>query len=214
MQFRRELRTFMAVSIFVLPMTALSFEEIGRPAGKMDYDHVWQVPPVGHRYYSRNNRTEKDGFIEYIEVTESTRTVRSGNTSCTSTLPLYPFAPIVARENCGDGPLSSLTQEFWIEGSVFPLKKGIKWRFYTKNLTDKNGEVNPKQQTHRCSVKKEVRVRTIAGEFDTFKVACNAGFELRTYYYSPEVGDVVASRTTTPNRGETRNWEWLGPRAE
>lgn len=200
-------RTFLLIAGIVTSGSSIAFEEIGQPAGEMDYDHVWQPLPVGTVYTTQNNRSGNVGSGTAIEITDATRSYKGTSSTCIVTFPLYMFAPIVARENCGEGPLSSLTQEFWIEGTVFPMKKGQKWRFYTQNLTDKDGKVNSRKQTHRCRVKDEVRVRTVAGEFDTFKVICDPTFEVRTYYYSPEIGHVVAMRQEKPRGTETHNWE-------
>ena len=66
-----------------------------------------------------------------------------------------------------------------MKGEIFPMKQGKKWKFYTKNLLYKEGDKtinNPKKRTHKCRVVDEVRVKTVAGEFDTFKVVCDPGF--------------------------------------
>lgn len=95
--------------------------------------------------------------------------------------------------------------------SLFPLRVGnsAEW---TRRGTD-NGQ--PFLSRTRCTVADTVRVEVPAGAFDTFKIACIAGSDLRdpsartTFYYAPEVAAVVRYHRTSRDGTVVRDRQLL-----
>lgn len=82
--------------------------------------------------------------------------------------------------NCNDG---SGTQEVVLKGEIWPLKVGKKWQWKYKG---KNDQGETWSGVRKCKVKKQVRIKTMFGEYDTYKLVCTDSWATRTWWMSPE----------------------------
>lgn len=98
------------------------------------------------------------------------------------------FGPSTAWSNCS--PWDDGTQKVSsVKGEIWPLKKKnkIKYSFSGKDITGATWS-----EKRSCKVKKQVRVKVPAGEYDTYKVVCSQPGNTRTWWISPELGKTVA----------------------
>lgn len=69
-----------------------------------------------------------------------------------------------------------------IEGEIWPLKVGRKWRYSVKGSRDSGRSWSYQMD---CEVKNQVRVSVPAGSFDTYYIFCETEYVKRKYYISP-----------------------------
>ena len=86
-----------------------------------------------------------------------------------------------------------------IKGDPWPLATGKKWRYKHTGKNNKGGRWKGK---HNCRVKKEVRVRVPAGDFDTFHIECKVTNRRRDYYIAPKI------KTTVLYQGKHLHGKW------
>jgi hypothetical protein len=92
-----------------------------------------------------------------------------------------------------------------VEGALFPLEVGNTMSFYVVGKSTKwpDGWKDKRD----CEVKAQERISVEAGDFDAFKVVCNDEWRARTYYFSPEVNDIVWYRSVH-KKNPDRNTGW------
>lgn len=86
-------------------------------------------------------------------------------------------------------PYTDGEQKVTLNGEIYPLTVGKKWSFNTNGRNVK-GETWTNQRN--CEVKGVVRITTVTGAHDTYKVVCDQRGSSRTWYMSPSAGQVVA----------------------
>ena len=99
----------------------------------------------------------------------------------------WGFAPPAEWNACDS--IGNGTQKITeIKGDVWPLQVGkkISYSFYGSNDTG-NLWVGKRD----CSVADQVRIKTVSGAYETYKVVCDDPWTTRTWYISPEVGATV-----------------------
>ncbi|EKV30374.1 hypothetical protein C882_4333 [Caenispirillum salinarum AK4] len=150
----------------------------------------YTAPVEGHTVSRTRGSVEDAVVVTVTEVTPETFAWRVDN-SChgRSLTDAAYFAPNLEWNDCGDGAWASGTGEITgSSGSLWPLSVGktASWDYVH---TNSRGDAD--RNTRRCEVEDTARVTVPAGTFDTFKVVCNDRWRTRTFYYAPEVNNVV-----------------------
>lgn len=99
----------------------------------------------------------------------------------------WGFAP-PAEWNACDSTGSGTQKLTEVDGDVWPLEVGKKMS-YSFHGSNEAGKIW--FGTRDCSVEEQVRIKTVSGAHETFKVVCNDPWTTRTWYVSPEVGATV-----------------------
>ncbi len=86
------------------------------------------------------------------------------------------------------------------QGDPYPLRIGSTWSY---SLSGQNNRGNIWDGTLRCEVESMVRITTILGEHDTFKVVCRDRWATSTSYVSPELNRTVRYVRKHNTRGTT-----------
>ncbi|MFT5115858.1 MAG: hypothetical protein ACI8P9_005213 [Parasphingorhabdus sp.] len=202
-RFKSSIKALVVMSLLFIPAVMHGFDEIGKPASSMAPMNEPEKRPVGSKYFFQDNL---DGGSEKY----STLTVREGElvTFEDSAGSMYTrdswFAPSMTWENC-DGNSGSQTPK--LKRDIWPLSKGTKFKYNVKNGSSSNE--NNWSDYVTCRVKTEVRVRTVSGEFDTYKLVCAGKWTTRIRYVSPEAGTTVAYQRIHKNRGKQSDTEWI-----
>ncbi len=111
------------------------------------------------------------------------------------------FAPSTKWNNC---KAANATQKVEVKGSdIWPLKVGNKVQYKFKG-SDDSGQTW--SSVRKCKVKKQVRIKTVSGEHDTYKVVCVDKWNTHTYWMSPELKAFVRYEKKHISRG-TKVWE-------
>lgn len=109
---------------------------------------------------------------------------------CKFTSSKLGFAPGKKWSNCGnltDGQQTSVRT-----GDVWPLEVGKRWSYA---LSGSNAKGNSWESTRNCEVVSTTNIKTALGPTDAYKVMCRDKWNVRTFYFSPEMGELVF-------------WEW------
>ncbi len=83
-------------------------------------------------------------------------------------------------------------------GTIWPLKVGNKFKYWASG-NNNNGD--SWTLTRKCKVKEQVRVKTISGEYDTYKVICDDKYATRTWWVSPTLNATVLYKNVHIRRG-------------
>lgn len=119
--------------------------------------------------------------------------------------PLLP-SPKWSGEEWGTGTQSMEN----VKGSLFPLEVGNKMAFNVVGESTKYPDGWNDRRT--CEVTAQARVTIEAGDFDAFKVICNDEWRKRTWYFAPEVNDIIWHRSVHKKNPERNNgWELTTP---
>ena len=124
-------------------------------------------------------------YSETIEVVDETTANFRTSYGCTATRPHHEFlAQYLKWENCGSRRSNGRGTIKLIEGKIWPLTVGNKWKYDHEGSTDSgrswSGQVS-------CEVTGQVRVSVPAGSFDTYRVACETANTKREYHISPVI---------------------------
>lgn len=159
---------------------------------------------IGHQWYAlRDGRKYVQTLIAQTTETRSWR----DNEGCTWSSLREGFAPTLAWSNCAnsEGGVQSVVRE----GQAWPLEVGKTW-MYKFSGGDLHG--NDWNGTRKCEVPSTVRIGTILGEHDTYKVVCTDVWNTRTWYVSPALQNVVHYVRSSPGRWvNTRMYVMTGP---
>jgi hypothetical protein len=133
----------------------------------------------------------KRGFMRKVAATESTASY-SRSDGCQWTRDTRGFAPATVWSDC---PSSGKAKVDFADGDIWPLKVGNKFSYH---MQGSSSFLSFKWSGKRnCEVSYSVRVRTVSGEFDSFKVVCHERWGTRSWWLSPEVGTAVAYQQET-----------------
>lgn len=149
-------------------------------------------------------RDGKEEVSTLIEQTVDTETWLN-STGCRAVVLRTGFAPALAFDNC-EGETGTQTVKL-LRGTPYPLTLGGKWA-YSYSGTNSRGDQWSGQPS--CEVAGTARVKTVSGEHDTYKVACEdttrSSKTFRTYYVSPELQASVLQ-----DRYRVRYWSGAPP---
>lgn len=93
-----------------------------------------------------------------------------------------------------------------IEGEIWPLKVGKKWRTEYKGSNDTGKSWSYKTD---CEVKEQVRVNAPAGSFDTYHIFCETGVSKMDMYISPVLKTNVLYEWEHKTRMRDFSWELI-----
>jgi len=110
------------------------------------------------------------------------------------------FAPS-RKWDCKDD--SSGTQRARFKGgNIWPLRVGNKFSYSVKGRYTRGGK--SWSGVRQCKVKEQVRIETVSGEYDTYKVVCEDKGKTHTWWLSPELKAVVRYKRLA---SQTHTWE-------
>lgn len=141
---------------------------------------------VGYRVVvKRGDGTES--WYELVGLTDKTRTWRNAEGCEWSQSRAYarPFAPAVAWRNC-NGSSGTATIESHSGDPEWPLVVGKRWRYEATGYTGSGWDAG-----QECEVAGTVRITTVSGTHDTYKVVCTSKWAKYTRYFSPALGAQV-----------------------
>lgn len=98
------------------------------------------------------------------------------------------LAPSLSWENCSG---ESGHAKVKTKGELFPIKKGNKIVYTIKGTSTAGSWTGNWDDRRVCKVKDQVRVKTVSGEYDTWKIVCKGKNDKRTRYYAPDPGVIV-----------------------
>ena len=172
-------------SSFAIPVSA--FEELGEVSLK-PMEKPLPLPIVtGTKLYWLKDGKE---YIIYYESADSKITRTRGSDGCSWTQMNGMFAPSLEYYDCHQE--RSVTVEIIrTTGSPWPLSEETEFGYEFAGEYDDG--FNPQwQSTRYCKVDKQVRVRVPAGEFDTYRLACEDKWNTITYWIAPQLRHRVA----------------------
>ncbi len=133
----------------------------------------------------------KAGYMRKIGGTASTASY-SRTDGCKWTRAIRGFAPALVWSDC---PSSGNAEVEFNGGDIWPIKVGNKFSY---RMQGSSSFIGFKWSGERnCEITYSVRVKTVAGEFDSFKLVCQERWGTRTWWLSPEVGTAVAYQQET-----------------
>lgn len=92
-----------------------------------------------------------------------------------------------------------------LEGQVFPVKVGNKWRI--KGWGEFTGGSSTYNFDRTCEVVGTATVSVPAGRFETFHISCDGLYRSLELYWSPDLNLSVYLRTTALRRGDVTEHE-------
>lgn len=182
--------------------SAYGVQEVGDVSAPLEVMSGFQPAEVGDRWVYRDNLNSKEGYIEVIESNGDATTWKDSLTDCKWTRD-QDFGPSIQWENCGG---SSGKQVVELKGEIWPLSKDTEFQFKVRGSND-SGQTW--KTTVRCEVEDELRVRTAAGEFDTYKLVCSDNWNTRIRYVSPKEETIVAYQRKRKKRGLVDDNDWI-----
>ena len=156
-----------------------------RPALHIGATKTWQNKKGGERTWT------------LVAMDETTASFEDDD-GCTETNLHDEFTSYISLKWDCSGNSGTGTTEL-VKGDPWPLATGKKWAYRHAGSNSKGGKWKGR---HNCKVKKEVRVRVPAGEFDTFHIECKTKYTTRDYYIAPEI------QTTVLYQGKHRRNNW------
>ena len=146
--------------------------------------------PVGWEWHY----VDEDGKPGFMRKTAATATTASYQRSdgCLWTRPTRGFAPASVWSNC---PSSGKAEVSFVDGQIWPIRIGNRFRY---QMHGKSSMLSFKWSSdRRCEVVYAVRIKTVSGEYDTFRLDCEERWGTRSWWLSPEVGTAVAYQQKT-----------------
>lgn len=171
----------MIVAALGLSHQAVAIEEIGPVTSELAPYVPGALGPgvlVSYQISNSFNYT-----IETLKPTELGRRIR-GADNCIYTYGDVPL-PYFINKTCPVDPTKNKSRSVVFKRQVLKsLDENSRFKFY----------FTPDQRrfTVGCKMKKTVRVRVLAGDFDTYKLRCQSGRGYNDWYLSPELGILVA----------------------
>jgi len=114
---------------------------------------------------------------------------------CNWTREVRGFAPAIKWSNCPSSGTSTVSFE---GGAIWPLKIDNSFTYKVRGASSLLARAWSTKR--RCNVTNTERIRTVSGEYDTYKLVCKERFGTRTWWLSPEVGTAVVYEHR-PKRG-------------
>lgn len=144
---------------------------------------------VGHRQVSVDNQTGEENSWEILSVDGDGRVTARSSDGCEWTVPGEWFAGVERWKNCGGS--NGVRELLKSDGTLWPLKVGNR-SSYSYQMQAEKGDAQ--YERVKCEVASEARVTVVQGELDVFRIECvrtnEWSIETRTWYWSPEVGEV------------------------
>jgi len=170
------LLTGYAATLFATP--SIAFEELG----KIKMPAAEQYPPVVPGTTVHQLKNGEPYSYTFLTLEEGVYTGEDSEGCKFSGLD-GTWGPSLSWENCGGNAGShNITR---IKGSPWPMNVKKKFSFNFKGINSKGDTWTGYR---KCKVKSAVRVKVPAGEFDTYKIVCGVDWEIKTYWYAPELG--------------------------
>lgn len=168
-------------------VNALEELEILDPAGEMAGPDKRAIGWEWH-YIDQNG---KPGYMRKTAGDDSVASY-SRSDGCEWTRTTHGFAPASIWNNC---PSSGKSEVKFNDDVIWPLKVGQKFSYKISGTSsflsfNWSGRRN-------CEIPYRVRIKTVTGEYDSFKVVCSERWGTRTWWLSPEVGTAVAYQQKT-----------------
>ena len=107
----------------------------------------------------------------------------------------------------GCSPWADGTQTFSLDGEIWPLEVGKKWRY---SLSGSNVRGDSWSAERTCEIPGTARIATGIGVHDTYKVVCKDPWNTGTYYMSPALETIVYSEWYNRPRGSTWKYKYTG----
>ncbi len=137
----------------------------------------WQV---GYTLVQKDVQTGEEGGWTILAV-EGDRITAQSTRGCRWVNSTDWFAPTLEWENCGGFTGSREITER--EGAIWPLQVGNRAKYEFINSDGRRG-------TRRCEVDSTVNISVAEELIDAYKVVCRQDKRTRTWYWSPERGEV------------------------
>jgi len=179
--------------------------ELGKPAAPLPAAPAPAEDKQGYKWVFSKDGEEQSAEVILAEADSITvqQSVGCKYTDPLSKNNLRDLVPSVAWENCTNGGAGYA--EVNIDGELFPLALGNKVVYTVKGTSTAGNWTGDWSQRRVCKVDDQVRIQTLAGEFDTWKIMCKDKNNKRTYYYSPDQERIVALKRKNPNN-KSRNY--------
>ena len=176
--------------LLVIPASkAFALEELYR------LETLADIPGLDHRpigwEWHYVDQVGKPGFMRKIGATETSASYQRSD-GCEWTRQTRGFAPASVWSNC---PSSGKAEVEFDGGNIWPLRIGSRFSYQMSGKSSLfsfswSGE-------RRCEVIYAVRIKTVSGEHDTFRLECQERWGTRSWWLSPEVGTAVAYQQKT-----------------
>ena len=166
-----------------------------------------ELPPAEARQAVAGDTWVVKNVISGQEVAGRYLTVDDGiyswedDRGCKSIGKTGTFAIYLSWENCSG---STGSQTYDSEETLFPLEIG---KSVTHRVKGKNDRGDTWETSQTCEVVETVRVNVPAGEYDTYHVRCEDTWNVRNFYYAPELGVQVISIRSRKDRNDVRHTE-------
>ena len=173
--------------------------ELGQPAAPMEAMQVPATARAGEKsvWFQKGEEHE----TEVTKIDENSITLLN-SAGCSYTDPvfsnnLHNLSPSLEWENCTGG--SSGHSKVTVDGELFPISLGTKVVYTVKGTSTAGNWTGNWSDRRVCKVSDQVRIETLGGEYDTWKIECKDKNNKRTYYISPELGHPVAFKRKHSN---------------
>jgi len=152
------------------------------------------LPEVGDERH-----TVRDGknIVYKVVRVEGDKVSWRSNSSCEFTEIHMAFAPVLQWSGCL--PWEDGTPRIHDGKQVIDKLKGDIWPLGKKGKIDysvSGGNINGEswKEKRKCHLRKSVRIKVPAGEFDTYKVRCNQSGGSLIWWISPKLEKIIAFR--------------------
>ncbi|MEM7563127.1 MAG: hypothetical protein AAF353_08780 [Pseudomonadota bacterium] len=150
--------------------------------------------PIGWEWHYID-QDGKPGLMRKTAATENTASYQRSD-GCEWTRQTRGFAPATVWSDC---PSSGQASVEFLDGQIWPLRIGNRFRY---QMHGKSSMLSFKWSSKRsCEVIYAVRIKTVSGEYDTFRLECQERWGTRSWWLSPKVGTAVAYQQKT-NRND------------
>ena len=161
---------------------AIALEEIGKV----------KLPPLESQTARTAGMEEhylKDGepYVIKIHNVEDGVYHAEDSSGCLWSALVDSFGPALSWEKC-NGSKGKRTI-YKTKGKPFPMKKKSKFSF---SFNGRNHHGDTWRGSRTCKYQGGVKIRLRNGEHDTHKLVCVEGKNTRTYYLTPDVGELIA----------------------
>ncbi len=167
--------------------------ELGAPATPLEPMSMPKLMKVGEKRSFFRQGAELDIVVLEANQGTITKQISSGCQYTDAVVPnnLPSFSPSLSWQDCrGSAGHAKVT----VKGELFPLEVGKKVVYSVAGTSTKGSWTGDWQDRRVCEVADQVRIRTISGEYDTWKVKCTDKNNTHVNYISPELGFVVAQK--------------------
>lgn len=123
---------------------------------------------------------------------------------CIQSMKAWEFGPSDQWKDCAlpDGSHTTLEGD-----SLWPLKVGNTAKYVGQGSYDNDRGQTEWSTLRTCKVESQVRVATAAGEYDSFKVACQDRWSDEIWYFAPEAKGIVHFERYHRDRDIYTKWE-------